>query len=174
MNYATYGRMVPQETNGFKSKLEYIASKWLTQELKLKVIYEPLTYRTKIGNYTPDFYCEETNQYFECKPNIDFANTKLYLQFCKDYNTELIIITSEKLYLFDYDYLSQTYENSEVYKIKCSKCNQISFCEVSGSYHCRHCNNHDGMHDIRKAYSIIDFPEFYNSFKNKYGKLVIK
>jgi hypothetical protein len=172
--YATHGNLKPQETNGFKSKLEYIASKWLTEKCKLKVLYEPFTYKTLIGNYTPDFLCEETNQYFECKPTIDFAHTKLYLQFCREKNAELIVITPTQIYMHDFDFDCETYPKSEVFVIVCSKCNKVSFCESSGSYHCRKCKHHNGNHDVRKGYSIISFSNFYESFKNKYGRLVIE
>lgn len=167
MIYDTQGKKAPIEYKGFKSKLEYIAVEWLTNECKLKILYEPFTYKTKIGNYTPDFYCKEINQYFECKPNINFANTDLYLQFCEEKQTELIIITPEKLYMYDFDFECNNYETSEVLIIKCSKCNMTSFVEQSGNYYCRNCKNHDGMHDIRKAKSIIKFKDYYSIISKK-------
>lgn len=159
--YATSGKKAPIQFRGFKSKLEYITAEWLTIQCKIKILYEPFTYKTQIGNYTPDFYCEETNQFFECKPDINFANIKLYLQFCKEKSAELIIITPNKIYMYDFDYDCTNYEQSEVFMIKCSQCNAISFVEQSGNYYCRKCKNHDGMHDIRKAKSIIQFKDYY-------------
>lgn len=161
MTYDLFGKKAPIQFRGFKSKLEFIASQWLNNECQLKILYEPFTYKTKIGNYTPDFYCKETNQYFECKPEINFANTDLYLQFCKEKQTELIIITPNKLYMHDFDFECNNYAESEVLLIKCSNCGAVSFVEQCGNYFCRKCKNHDGMHDVRKARAIISFEKYY-------------
>ena len=191
MKYDTYGKRAPQETQGFKSKLEYITSKWLTKHLGLKVFYEPFTFKTKIGNYTPDFYCEETNQYFECKPNLEFAATHLYKQFCLEKKADLIIMCPEKIYCIEYapeitepflEHAPWIWDDYECTLTCCHKCGAKSFATEMGSYHCRKCKTHEGDHDNSSAYypsakqfkEYIPFKEYYDSFKNRYGVLVIE
>jgi len=190
--YATQGRLTPQETQGFKSKLEYITSKWLTKICNLKVSYEPFTYKTKIGNYTPDFWCEETNQYFECKPNLEFAAIKLYQQFCDEKNADLIIITSEGIFTIEnWDRVAIkmnhstneknwliTPDEGEAIIINCPKCNLYSFGNIAGIWACRKCGYHNGASIRNNANETnlpyISFGDYYNSFKNKKGFLVVE
>jgi hypothetical protein len=178
--YDLYGKKAPIEINGFKSKLEKIASEWLTEICGLKIIYEPFTYKTKIGNYTPDFYAPETNQYFECKPNLEFANIELYKQFCKEKETDLIIITPNNIGAIEFPKHEIAWQhNSEIESIfdkltlliQCQNCGKNSFCSNEGSYHCRACNFHDGDHDtsmieekdamVGRNTKIVSFESYY-------------
>lgn len=198
IEYDIAGSKRPIQYKGFKSKLEYIASKWLAEELKLKTLYEPQTYRTKIGNYTPDFYCPEIKTYFECKPDIGFANFELYTQFVEEQEKDLVIITPKKLSVIEYWPPSKNIGEKEPWiineledgddscYIRCSHCQKISFCHGVGIYYCRACKAHEGDHDLSQlnqevSFSfgktssgqhwdgiMIDFPSYYSNAY--YGK----
>lgn len=173
--YATKGKKVPQETLGFKSKLEFLVAMWLTAHLELKAEYEPQTFKTTIGNYTPDFYLPEIKTFVEVKPNISFASLKLYNQFSKEQNRDFILITPDGTYCFEQNCLGHVNDfeikNPEfAYCIECSKCKKVSFCCPQGNYQCRACGYHNGMHDIRHFNSTKhDFAYAYKSYYETMG-----
>jgi hypothetical protein len=151
----------PQEINGFKSKLEYITSKYLKEVLKVKALYEPFTYKTIIGNYTPDFYIPEMNLFIECKPGLEFANLKLYQQFCKEKQSELLLITPTHSYFIEK--INEDVSDFNVincYK-KCSKCNKTSLLSTIGQYRCRYidCNFYDGDNKVKSTEFILEDKE---------------
>ena len=178
--YNVEGIKKPIECNGFKSKLEFIASKWLTAVLKLKILYEPQTFKTSKGNYTPDFYCKEINTYFECKPSVSFANIDLYKIFCEDYKTNLVVITpiglqvfsygaygiNNKLTVFDGEILFNKlneYENDIMF-FKCPLCKNLSFIVISGVYECcGGCERDESQYklNILNDIELINFKKFY-------------
>lgn len=186
--YDTKGRRKPKQVMGFKSKLEYITSKWLTQ-LGIKAEYEPFTYKTKIGNYTPDFYCPEISTFIECKPSIEFAATDLYKEFGESHPDceAFIIITPYGIYGWEKwhenkdvgiekDEFGALHYPKEMLVKLCYDCKKISFCTNEGYWSCRHCNSHDGDSGVRPSndecerYGImyIPFNEFYiNRYKKR-------
>jgi len=171
--YATTGKLKPQEVNGFKSKLESYAASWLTEAIDLKALYEPQTFNTALGNYTPDFYCPEINTYFECKPSYEFANWSLYKQFCKDQKVDFVLVTPLGIYVMEYEngFCPETVvpEKDEVpCVIICSECGKKSFTSESGYYKCRVCDFHNGDHDrydanqYNKKIGYITFKQYYD------------
>ncbi len=187
MEYDITGRRKPIEFMGFKSKLEYIASNWLSLELALKTLYEPMTFKTKIGRYTPDFYCPKIKTYFECKPSIHFANLELYKEFVLNEKKDLVLLTPIQVATIEFcEYPEGPSEVSQSWTYDwtdgdsqlgfCSKCATYFFSHIVGSYHCRACGTHEGDHDQIHLYSasgsdlndsyfkngdFIDFPSYY-------------
>ena len=162
----------------YKSQLETIFSKWLTIK-KIPFIYEPCTFKTKKGKYTPDFYLTETNQYIEIKPNMDFLNRSyinLLRQFAKENKKEIIVFTLDGAFLLaelwqKYDEKTNNFignwtmewldEMQPIEHGKCSKCGTDYLCGSYGTYRCRKCGYHNGRHDILKYDVVKDFVNFY-------------
>ncbi len=174
MKYDTHGSRKPIQFKGFKSKLEYIASNWLTIELALETIYEPQTFQTKLGQYTPDFYCPKIKTYFECKPNFAFANLKLYEQFVLEQEKDLVLISPEEIGVIEFCKADGVYEKENwIYNWKdndsqigyCSNCATYFFSNVCGSYHCRACGTHEGDHDQKFCFPRNETNKTKESFK---------
>lgn len=160
--YDNYGSRKPKPTREYKSKLESVVADWLTN-LKIPFVYEPETYRTKIGNYTPDFYLTQINTYIEVKPKImdcvKESYTNLLKQFSKEKKADVLLLTPSTEFIY-YEYHATSYINNQETNIpeiwqdndaaigKCSKCNTIFFTSNVGWYNCRHCNTHKGDHDL--------------------------
>jgi len=195
MEYAERGRLKPIQEHGFKSKLEYIAYLWLTKICNLTVQYEPFTFKTSVGNYTPDFFCKETNQYFECKPFHNTGAWDLYKHFSIEKkridkkDNDFFIITPEGMGGFENCFggftngFTTIYSPNDnyVYYCCCSHCQKISFHTGEGNYRCRHCGEHEGDHDqqsfdkkVRYLYpdenpkpkEIMSFEKYYLIFYN--------
>ena len=166
----------------FKSQLEVKVAEWLSY-IKIPFIYEPFTFKTKIGNYTPDFYLPEAKCYIEVKPNETFFEDgyiKLLKQFCLEKESDILLITPNKTGIIEYiqwgnpneeepELEIETYlefEPTNVYMIVCSNCGTKSFCSSYGSYHCRKCKWHEGDHDVSFVNETtrnmrITFQEYY-------------
>jgi hypothetical protein len=141
-------------TKNYASKLESKIADWLSYS-KIPYIYEPKTYLTEKGNYTPDFYLPLINTYIEVKPKIiTFINSNYFAlleAFVIKEKTDLIILTGTNELLY-YD-LSSYLKNGPCvdtsgYIAKCSMCKTVFLTSQEGSYHCRHCGYHNGDHDI--------------------------
>lgn len=172
MTYDTYGRLRPKPTLNYKSQLESKVSDWLTSN-KIPFIYEVNTFKTTIGNYTPDFYIPGIKTYIEVKPNVkEFVNEnyhKLLRAFSYEYKVDLLVIPSEgDILYFEYypenEYCKKdVWEDTEGYLAKCVKCKSMFFTSNIGNYYCRACNYHNGDHDLIE--SINDnWKRFYEKF----------
>jgi len=169
MKYDRSGWRKPKEIDNFKSELEFITARWLSK-LKIPYIYEPKTYKTKRGNYTPDFLLPETNIFIECKPNFKFVKEHVlrFKQFCLEQKSNLLIVTKDKLYCMEYASFEKEEnvlfeEEDETLIVNCRKCGVISFCTQIGFWHCRKCDNHEGDHDCTTATDY--FSIFYKKVK---------
>jgi len=157
------------EGNGFKSKLEFIASMYLTKELGLTTYYEPETVQLKNQKYTPDFYCPEIKTWFECKPSLEFVNADIYKEFVILKNEVLVVLTPTAVQIFEEpnvftDETGCTGKNPEDQSIVvCDNCGKVSFCNTNGFYYCRACDHSDGDHwrkDLNED-NMYTFMEFY-------------
>lgn len=65
------------------------------------------------------------------------------------------------------------YYNHDIYVIKCPKCNKISFVNVTGSYECRNCGDHNGDHSFY-CYAVDFFKEIFKvgTPKEKYDNYI--
>jgi len=139
----------------FKSEKESIVASWLN-ELKLPYLYEPETYQTKVGKYTPDFYLPQINTYIEVKPKIKGFIEESYIfllkEFAREKQADLIILSPrEMIYLELNKWGLYNGKDPSGYVIHCSKCKKKSFTSNTGIYYCRHCGNHNGDHDCKET-----------------------
>lgn len=175
MTYDIVGRMKPKPTLNYKSQLEAQVSDWLTN-LKIPFVYEINTFKTSVGNYTPDFYLPFIKTYIEVKPNTKEFLSPSYKQllgrFSFEYKCDLIVIPSEGEILY-YEYhlediknnlKEELWEDTEGYVAHCRNCNTTFFTSMIGWYNCRNCKTHNGDHDL-----INTINENWEIFHNKFG-----
>ena len=75
--------------------------------------------------------------------------------------------------LFEFSGSDEILCDYSMYIGECIKCKTKYFSSVIGSYYCRHCNTHNGDHDIfADGYAL--FKRFYENWqKEKYGRVFI-
>ena len=138
-----------------RSKLETKIALFLDY-LKIKWVYEPKTFLLSTGiMYKPDFFLPEHKQWIEVKGIIGENNFKISETFVKDTKQEIILISSDEIYYFEFNgSWKECNWDTAVWKQvglqigKCSNCKTHFFTPLYGSYHCRKCNTHEGDHDI--------------------------
>lgn len=180
--YSTFGRKAPIQIGEYKSMLEATVGNWLT-EIKIPFIYEPFTYKTSKGNYTPDFQLPLINTYIEVKPTKETL-TQSYFNlleaFCLEKKCDLIFLAPDEVRYFELTPTQKSMFEFNAEEIvcdysmflgECIKCKTRFFSSVVGSYHCRHCNNHNGDHDMY-ADGFALFKHYYENYqKQKYGRV---
>ena len=167
----------PKQIDNYKSELEFITSRWLAK-LKIAFIYEPGTYKTNKGNYTPDFYLPEINTYIEVRPDFSFFSDS-YIELLKEFaylkSADILLVTRDKLKVIEFikwgnpdtnefdpeAYLQDEFDVAQI--IVCSHCGKKSFCTSYGIYSCRHCKVHEGDHDCQDLNNSFKetFQQFY-------------
>lgn len=167
----------PQVTGDFKSKLEFIVSKYLSERLGLYTLYEPESFATLLGKYTPDFWTPHTDTYYEVKPTFEYCDWKLYHYFVKKFKKTLVIITPTEQAILVYDeYLDKDNKKIEDAKLvkgeeymcmmKCPYCSKINFGVYDWEHKCGGCHSQIEKKFLRPL-SMISFEEYYEITKDK-------
>jgi hypothetical protein len=162
-SYDKFGFKKPIKIGEFKSKLEFVTFLFITTKLKMMAIYEPETVKTKIGNYTPDFYLPESQLYIECKPNLEFATIELYKEFSKQTKKKLMVFCPDELLLISNGDIGENYES--INQLFCPKCKKYTYLNLPEPYICSICNESLEKENLNKEFfdEWINFcAELYN------------
>lgn len=173
-----YTKDLNNQQSGFKSKLEFIFSRFLDFN-EIEGIYEPETFQLGNSKYTPDFYLPKANQYIELKPRLSFSNTYLYKKFCYTFmpqnKFDFLIICPDEWSFWEYWKSNQiTDHDKEISKLFwiqesieagletmeipiCSNCGKSCFTPPYGSWGCRCCGFCNGDHNQKRAMNFSDF-----------------
>ena len=132
----------------FKSMLESKFAYFLDC-LNIKWKYEPKTFLLSNGiTYRPDFYLTDANMWIEVKGLIEKHNREISKIFVTEIGQHLILISSKNSFYYGNEYENTTYEDSDIYLGRCSKCKKFFFASMCGLYNCKNCMNHNGDHDL--------------------------
>jgi hypothetical protein len=125
----------------FKSKLESRFARFLDR-LNIQWEYEPTLFLLQDGTYyKPDFYLPELKTWVEVKGLILEHNEKICMDFAKENNTEILLISEGES-----SYASE-YGKEECCLGKCQHCNAYYFYGNLGDFRCRKCSIHEGDHN---------------------------
>lgn len=143
---------IPTEYRGIlmRSRLEANIG-FLLENLYIKWEYEPRWFLLENGQtYLPDFFLPELNTWIEGKGIITEMSKEAMREFVKNRNTEIILISDVETLFFSSKKEDIPLDgDDDIFIGKCSHCHKYFFTSNMGSYFCRHCNAHEGDHDLK-------------------------
>ena len=155
----------------FRSKLE---AQWARtfDYFGISWIYEPEGYR--FGNgimYLPDFYLNDSNQFFEVKGIMQDLDRLKIETLMKEAHKDVVVGNADGTFeIWDSQGNDEHWKPSDSALCKCKTCGKYWFMNSVLTWNCRCCGEYEGDHHIERWYNGDEFSHIFAHMQIRVGK----